>query len=131
MKSIKNGIRQLALVFGLIIFFQSCVVAYKATSMPLYEVAKSHNKVRVEYNNSEIYRFIKIEEEGNNFYGVKEVKGEIVKTPIEVERISNVKVYDKSKSNWRSAAIITGLLGGFILIVASTIEVQPSVSWGS
>ena len=131
MKTIKKQIRGLALIFGLIILFQSCVVAYKPTSMPLSEVVKTQKKVRVEYNNSEIYRFEKIEVEGNNFYGVKEVKGEIVKTPIEVERINNIKIHDKSRSNWISLGMTTLILGGFILLVATTIEMQPSVSWGS
>lgn len=90
--------------------------------MPLREVVKTQKKVRVEYNESKIYRFEKIEEEGGNFYGVRENRGKVLTTPIEVERINNIKIYDKSKSNWRSAGITAGLLGGFILIVAATLD---------
>ncbi len=92
MKTIKKQIHGLALLFGFLILFQSCVVAYKPTSMPLSQIARRQEKVRVEYNNSEIYRFEKIEQKGNKFYGIKEVKGEIVKTSIEVDRINNVKI---------------------------------------
>jgi hypothetical protein len=133
MKTIKKQIHGLALLFGFLILFQSCVVAYTPTSMPLSQIARRQEKVRVEYNNSEIYRFEKIEEEGGNFYGIKETGGKILTIPIEVESINNLKIYDKSKSNWRSVAITAGLLGGFILIVATTIdiEVKPNINWGS
>jgi len=125
MKTVTKQMKQIALLLVLIMIFQSCIVTYRTTSMPLSLVVKTQKKVRIEYDNSEIYRFEKIEVEGNNFYGVKEVKGEIVKTPIEVDRINNIKIHDKSKSNWISLGMTTLILGGFILLVATTIEIVP------
>ena len=116
MKSIKNQSNRIALLMSILMFFSSCVT-YKKTSLNLDELVQSQDRVRVEYNNSEIYRFRNLVSEDGNYYGMMSERLQKVKKPIEVERIKSVKVYDKSTTILASIGGPIAVAGIFCLAV--------------
>jgi len=84
MKTIKKQIKPVALILGLLILLQSCV-AYKSTSVSLEEAVRSGKKTKIETKINEYLKFQRISFEDGKYYGVKKVKGEIVKIPLIVQ----------------------------------------------
>ncbi len=130
MKTIKkrtNNNRYFAFLFVLLLLFQSCTI-YRKSPVSLKEAAKEQKKARVQYNNYEIYRFQRIVEKNSHFYGVKKEKGELVKSPIEANRLDNVRLHNESLSTILSIFVPVAIIGGIILIAANSITVDPG--WG-
>lgn len=127
MKAIKNNTKQIALLFGVILLLSSCVT-YKSTALTLDELVKTQEKVRVEYKDSKIQRFQNLVLENGTYYGMMKEKLQTVKTPIEVESIKSVKVYDVSKSTIVAIGVLIGM-AGFIYIIAkkSLNDISPNL----
>lgn len=127
MKTIKKRTESIALLFGLAILLQSCMV-YKKSSVTLEKAVQEQQKVRVEYEDYECYRFQKLISKDGTYFGVKKEKGEMVNIPIDENRIVNVRLYNKSLSNTLTIVGPIVILGGVVLIMASTVSVSPGLS---
>ena len=126
MKTIRNSTKQIVLLFSIILLISSCVT-YKATSLTLDEFVKTQEKVRVEYNDSEIYRFQNLVLENGIYYGVMNEKLQTVKKPIEVESIKSVRVYDRTKSTIVTIGVPILVLG--ITYIVAMESFRPSLNW--
>ena len=111
MKTIKKQIKPIALLFGLLILLQSCVV-YKQTS--LEKAVKLEKKVIIITKTDEILKFQRIEFEDENFYGIKKVKGETVKIQLDSLGIKKVSLPDKTLST----VLWIGIPLGIVLAVS-------------
>lgn len=111
----------------MILLLSSCVT-YKSTALTLDELVKTQEKVRVEYKDSKIQRFQNLVLENGTYYGMMKEKLQTVKTPIEVESIKSVKVYDVSKSTIVAIGVLIGM-AGFIYIIAkkSLNDISPNL----
>lgn len=127
MKTIKKRTGSIALLCGLVILLQSCMV-YKKSSVTLEKAVQEQQKVRVEYEDYESYRYQKLISKDGTYFGVKKEKGELVNIPIDENRIVNVRLYNKSLSNTLTIVGPIVILGGVILILASSVDVNPGFS---
>lgn len=127
MKTIKNRTGSVALLFGIIMLLQSCMV-YKRSSVTLEKAVQEQQKVRVEYEDYESYRFQKLISKEGTYFGVKKVKGELVNIPIDDNRIVSVRLYNKSLSNTLTIVGPIVVLGGVLLIMANSASVSPGLS---
>ena len=127
MKTIKRRTGSIALLCGLAILLQNCMV-YKKSSVTLEKAVQEQQKVRVEYEDYESYRYQKLISKDGTYFGVKKEKGELVNIPIDENRIVNVRLYNKSLSNTLTIVGPIVILGGVILILASSVDVNPGFS---
>ena len=126
MKTIKNSMKQIALLFSIILLISSCVT-YKATSLTIDELVKTQEKVRVEYKDSKIQRFQNLVLENGTYFGMMKEKLQTVKKPIEVESIKSVRVYDRTKSTIVTIGVHV-LLVGIAYFVAKK-SIIPSINF--
>ena len=112
MKTIKKQIKTVSLLFVILIILQSCTT-YKITSVSLDQAAKTENKVKIKTKSNNTLKFKKVDFEGGKYYGIKKVKGDIVKIPLEESNLSSIQVKERTLS-----AIFTTLAAsvGVILI---------------
>ena len=108
MKTIKKQIKPIALIFGVLILFQSCKAYYK-DSVTLEQAVNEHKRAKVETVTKQTYKFQSISFENDQYYGIKMVKGEIVKIPIDQANLSKVRLENKSLS-------VIGTIGVSVLI---------------
>ncbi|WP_370476559.1 hypothetical protein [Tamlana flava] len=126
MKSIKNKLREIALLLAALIFFQCCSVYRTVT---LEEAIKGNAKVKVKTFDNQSYKYKRIEIVDNKIYGIQPKKNEKiitaenkrysvtnweeVKIEIEEKSIEKIKLKDKNVSNFLTGVLITGI-GVFI-----------------
>lgn len=103
-------------------------MVYKKSSVTLEKAVQEQQKVRVEYEDYESYRYQKLISKDGTYFGVKKEKGELVNIPIDENRIVNVRLYNKSLSNTLTIVSPIVILGGVILILASSVDVSPGFS---
>lgn len=123
MKKIRKQIEHLVLLFASLILFQSCVVAYQGTNVSLEQAAKQESKVKVKTTSNEIYEFKHIIFEDGKFYGVQKKGSEMVKTPLEMNELSKVRLQDKTLSTFLSIAIPVVLIGVLIVLIRSNVSI--------
>ena len=109
MKTIIKQINLIALIFSVVILFQSCKAYYK-DSVTLEQAVNEHKRTKVETVTKQTYKFQTISFENDQYYGVKMVKGETVKTLIDQANISQVRLENKSLS-------VIGTIGLSVLVV--------------
>jgi len=109
MKAIKKHIKLIALIVSVVILFQSCKAYYK-DSVTLEQAVNEHKRAKVETVTKQTYKFQTISFENGQYYGVKMVKGETVKTLIDQANISQVRLENKSLS-------VIGTIGLSVLVV--------------
>lgn len=126
MKTIKKQSKKLALLCVLLMLIQSCVVY--GPPIELTEAVKQIQKTRVKYQNDEIYRFQYLVQENANYYGVEKKKGQITKTQIDINRIENIRTFNKSRSVTVSVLTPIVIVGGVYVIAVATWS-GPSFSW--
>ena len=127
MKTLKKQIKPIALVLGILILLQSCV-AYKSTSVSLEEAAQSEKKTKIETKGNQSLKFQIISFEDGKYYGVKKVKGEIVKIELDSYGIKKVMLHDKTKSIILSIALPIGIILGAALIFQDAFKWKNSDS---
>ena len=115
MKTIKKQIKLIALIFSVVMLFQSCKAYYK-DSVTLEQAVNEHKRAKVETVTKQTYKFQSISFENGQYYGIKMVKGETVKIPIDQANISKVRLENKSLSVMGEIGLIA--LGVFVIIVA-------------
>ena len=108
MKKLKKQIKPIALIFGALILFQSCKVYYK-DSVTLEQAVNEHKHAKVETFTKQTYKFQSISFENDQYYGIKMVKGDTVKIPIDQANLSKVRLENKSLS-------VIGTIGVSVLI---------------
>jgi len=111
MKILKKHIRSIAVILSLLILFQSCK-SYYPNSVSLEKAVKDGKSASIIYNNDRVNTldFDKIVKIDTVYYGIKKYRGELVKTPIELENTEFIY------KNPPVLGIILGLvlLGGII-----------------
>ena len=98
MKTIKKQIKSVALVLTILILLQGCTI-YQSVPVSIDHAVQKETKVKVMTKNSEKMKFKRIGVENGNYYGVKIVKGDIIKIPLDKESIISIKEKDKTLSN--------------------------------
>lgn len=111
MKTLKKQTKTFALFLSIIILLQGCTV-YKSTSVSLDQAVKKEQKVKVVTKVKEKLKFKRIGFEEGKYYGVKKVKGEIVKVPLDQNFIDSIREKDKTLSTIATVGVsIVSLLG--------------------
>ena len=130
MKTQKKQIKPIALVLGILILLQSCV-AYKSTSVSLEKAVQSEKKAKIETKGNESLKFQRISFEEGKYYGVKKVKGEIVKIELDSYGIKKVMLHDKTKSIILSIGIPLAIVIGVLAILqpGQIMDSGTNVSW--
>ncbi len=125
MKTIKKQIKSVTLILSMLILLQGCTV-YKSVSVTLEQAAKEENKVRLETTSGEKLKFKRIGIDNGEYYGVKKVKGNIVKVPLNSNYIKNVKLKDKTLSTILTIALPIAILVGAGLIFQDAFKWKDS-----
>jgi len=94
---------------------QGCTV-YRKNPVTLQEASEQYAKVRITRIDGKKVRFVKITKIDSSYYGVKWVRGEKVRLPINPTDVSIIRVVNKSASLWANIAIAVGTLGIGVLI---------------
>jgi hypothetical protein len=121
MKTIRKQIRVSSLILALIIMLQSCTV-YKSTNVSLEQASKNEVKTKVVTSSNEKLKFKFIENKEGTYYGVKKVKGNIVKMPLNEQNIKKVVLKDKTMSLILTIAIPLVLILGGLAIGGSAVS---------
>lgn len=119
MKTIKKQIKSITLILSLLVLLQGCTV-YKSASVSLDQAANDESKVRLETTSGEKLKFKRIGVENGNYYGIKKVKGNIVKVPLDTNYIKKVKLKDKTLSTILTIALPIAVIAGVVLILDKT-----------
>jgi PBP1b-binding outer membrane lipoprotein LpoB len=129
MKALKKWFKIIALFFTALILLQGCV-AYQNTSVSLEQAVQEQKPAKVNTIPNETYYFNQIGFEDGQFYGLKKVKGETVKIPIDNNEVYKVFLHSKSKSTWTTIAIIAVPVIT-LAILAATWDYGPGLNYGS
>ena len=122
MKTIRNQIKHLAILFATLILFQSCVV-YQKTSVSLEQAAKAEVKVKVITKAKETYKFHHIGFEDGKFYGEQKITGyKNVIIPLQDNDIYKVLLKNKNHSTMFSIGLPIISILAFIALVASQVS---------
>ena len=114
MKTIRQYLESLVSLFSLLILFQSCVV-YEKSSVSLEWAAKQERKAKVETKNNQTYKFKRIQSDKDQFYGIRKVNGELIKTPLQTDNLNKIQLQNKSTSTIATITTVLGSLIGVIL----------------
>lgn len=115
MKTIRR-LHLTSIFISIIILTQSCV-AYSSKFHTLEDASKTKNKVKVYTINNEVIKFKRIEMDQGQFYGVKKIKGDITKTPLERSKLYKVVVKDNIISTIINSTL--GLIGALGILALS------------
>lgn len=110
----QKQIRPLTFLLAFIMLLQGCKAYYK-DSVTLEQAVIEHKRAKVETVTKQAYKFQSISFENEQYYGVKMVKGEIVKIPIDQADLSKVRLENKSLSVISTIGI--SVLVGFAILV--------------
>ena len=125
MKTIRKQIKDLALLFAILILFQSCVV-YQNTSVSLEKAAKEQLKTKVKTNTNKTYKFQRIGFENGEFYGLQKIKGEIVRVSLQDNEISKILLKDKTMSTILNTGLpVVGLVLIILIIQGLNGDINP------
>ena len=116
MKTIKKQIKLIALIFSIVMLFQSCKAYYKE-SVTLAQAVSEHKRAKVETVTKQTYKFQSISFENEQYYGVNMVKGEAIKIPINQADLNKVRLENKSMS--LIGTIGVSVLVGFAILVGA------------
>jgi hypothetical protein len=118
MKTIKKEFKSIALIVGVLIFFQGCTV-YKSASVTLDEAYKSQTKVKVKTKDNRTYKFKKLEFKDGQYVGINELykddafniyNKQIIETQLDVSNVEMIKIKNKTMSTVLPFAIPIALL---------------------
>ena len=117
MKTIKKQIRGLALIFGLLILFQSCV-AYKKTNSSIDEIVELENRVKIVTIDNRNHWYKKIKKIDNNYYGVKDFDDRSKDILLFTDDIQSIRVYDGVVS---TILTVVGLSSAIAIVGGTTV----------
>ena len=145
MKTIKRNLEWAAKILSLLILLQSCTVYHTATAS-VDEAIQSNNKVKVDIEMDDPYRFKEIKVFENEYYGLVKVNSDTYKRltnrkkmDSDSEKFKYVQVYEQElgdihlKNKGASTALNVGIpvLVGGALIAWGVWAAGDSVSFGS
>jgi hypothetical protein len=114
MKTIKKRNVLITIFLAFIMLLQGCKAYYK-DSVTLEQAVIEHKRAKVETVTKQAYKFQSISFENEQYYGVKMVKGEIVKILIDQADLSKVRLENKPLSVIGTIGI--SVLVGFAILV--------------
>ena len=91
MEAIKTRFKTIAWFLTALILFQSCVVYHKAPTT-LEKASQEQTKTKVTNTNEETFKYKYVTYENGIYYGVNEKSGELVKTSLDPDYLSNIKI---------------------------------------
>ncbi len=119
MKTLKRHSKLFALTISFLVLIQSCKV-YHSDSVSLNQASQEFKPAKIQTSNNEILKFRGIKNEGNFYYGVKKVKGEILNIPIDEKSIKSVKLENETMSTILTIALpVVIIVTGLAIIAAS------------
>jgi hypothetical protein len=116
MKAFKIHLRTLTFFLSALILLQGCTV-YKSTSVSLDEALKAEIQTRVKTNYNQTLKFKRIGFEDGQYYGVKKINGEMIKTHIDEQKVEKVQLKDESLSVFITVVFPLALIGLLALIL--------------
>ncbi|MGK0253811.1 MAG: excinuclease UvrABC helicase subunit UvrB [Mariniflexile sp.] len=125
MKTIKKRNVLITIFLAFIMLLQGCKAYYK-DSVTLEQAVIEHKRAKVETVTKQAYKFQSISFENEQYYGVKMVKGEIVKILIDQADLSKVRLENKSLSVISTIGISV-LVGLAILVGLAGIALSGGV----
>ena len=126
MKALKKWLKTIALFFTALILLQGCV-AYQNTAVSLEQAVQEQKPAKVNTIPNETPYFKQIGFEDGQFYGLKKVKGETVRIPIDNNEVNKVFLHSKRKSTWTTIAVIAVpvIIIAYILINDAVNNISP------
>ena len=128
MKTLKKQLKIVALFFSALILLQGCTV-YKSANVTLEEASKAEIQARVKTNDNQTQKFKRIGFENGQYYGVKKINGDIIKTQINEQKIKRVQLKDKTASTIIPIAVPVIIIGIAAIIFANNCCGFGSGSW--
>ncbi len=127
-----------AILFGFFILLQSCTV-YHSTSTDIGHAVQSQNKVKVKTNSKESYKFKKIIEKDNLYYGIAKANSNPVMNysgkekvelysknlnsyPIELQNIKEIYTKNRELSTILSIGIPVVIVTTAIIVIAQSLD---------
>jgi len=129
MKKIRKQIEFVVLLCATLIFLQSCV-AYQKTNVSLEQAAKIGSKAKVKTKTLRTYHFLRITLEDGTFYGIEKEGKSTIKTPLEANQLTQVRLHDKYLSSFLSIGIPAALVIVFVLLVANSMSFNIDMGGG-
>ena len=118
MKKIKTKFRTIALLFSALVLFQGCMV-YKSKPVSLEEASQERIKAKISSSDRKSLRFKWIGVEKGEYYGIRKIKGEHVRVPINDEIYNEVYVKDRTLSTIGTIITPIALLVGITYVIFS------------
>ena len=124
MKNLNKQFRLIVLLFTLLILTQSCRV-YQHKSVTLDEAVKEQKRVKMKMKDKKVYKFKRIEYEKDVFFGIKKVRGKLVKIPINANEIEKLRLHNKTLSVVYGIGItVVAVFVVAIIIVLATFDLD-------
>lgn len=121
MKTTTRHLKVVALIFSVVILFQSCVTVYKSGNVTLEEADRANTKVRISTNDNKTLKYLYITNINQEYFGIKRVHGDLIKISIQNEDIDLVRIKNKPMSVVLGTLIY---LGGFIVVVVTGVVIS-------
>lgn len=121
MKTSTKHLKVVALVFSVVILFQSCVTVYKSGNVTLEEAVRADTKVRISTIDNKTLKYLNITKINQEYFGIKKVHGDLTKIRIQNENIEMIWVKNKPMSALVGTLIY---LGGFIVVVVTGVVIS-------
>lgn len=121
MKTSTRHLKVVALLFSALILLQGCTV-YKSVPVSIEQAVQNESKVKVVTKTNEKFKFSRIGIEDGNYYGMKQSKGLIVKTPLDQNFINTINEKDITWSTILTIALPVGILVAGIVILTANAE---------
>ena len=126
MKTLKNGLKPIALLLTALMLFQSCVVYHK-TPTTIQQASQEQIRTKIIKTNGEKSKYKYITYEEGQFLGVIKKSGELDKNPLSEQEITKVLIENKSASKWATVGVLAyAALGVFAIIKG--VEVGSALS---
>ena len=111
----------LALIISFILIIESCSV-YKSTPVSLQEAVQKNTKVKLITKENEKLKFRYLVKDDNTYYGISKQGGAKVKTPIDENLVSTIRLKDKTMSTILTIAFPVVMISSLALIFQDSFE---------
>ena len=114
-------------LLALMMIVQSCTV-YKRTPVTIAEASESQQKMLLITTSDKRIPLKKIEKTDSIYYGIKKVKGEIVRIPINENEVKKIRPVSRSGSGFATAGLIVSAV---VVVILGILINDFNQSWGS
>ena len=119
-----------SIFFVILIFLQSCRV-YHAKPVPIDDAVLSKKRVKIYMTDGKKLKFKKIVQDSNQFFGLNKIKGNMEKTPLNIDTIKRIRLHNRPLSIILGIASTLGVAGivSFVIAIAEwSIDVSGPIS---